>query len=644
MRLQLPLSQLKRILCEADGGIKGLVDEIVAAIKDQYDDCYVDIDRPEKLSSETFIIDVYHEFERGKKTPTGRDKELRAIVKSAVWLFAGEEPVIKLTPKEIRMTTRDYRVYVCRWSGGYVQINVEPKLNLSSMSLKENTVNETDVSSKELVDELVTALNDNYVTDQKRHPFVVRTKSHAFGYMLEMWFANPERTQDREELRALIKSVMWMFTGEEPKTHIPVRMSMKSNSCVEFRAGDWQINIHDNEWVMGHAHVYIEREDLIESALHETDVGFSSDPIEELISELKEHFQAEYGEDSVKQGKHTPHNEFLVIFATLPDEEYREAQIAWEGFLTNLESVLWMATGEKPGPRRGDAYAELGVGRFVLKVSASRTGTAGDGRQTNRYAIIEVYHYPEVSRDMTEAVEEFSEIEEVLSGVFGALFERAEQYSSGIENITWDEYVGGPKGFMVPVRRADVDTVSKQLVNYAKQMFTMLTTGKPILRKTKNFHDGWLVEVPGYRVNIMYNPGPECIVVWVMTYHKKPRRKPVKESVKSRKAFYLMPEVKAEVLDYLGRTFGTDKVKMSYDGAVNLSINVKQTIDDATMGEVSNEIAGLLQMYTGEEATVDKKINWTRDGWVYVLKTKVFTGHVVEYDKGFNVSIGTDDR
>lgn len=508
--MRLPLSQLRRILCEADEGIKGLVDEIVAVIKDQYDGCHVDIDRPESLLNDTYIIDVYHEFERDKKTPPGHDEELRAVVKSAVWLFGSEEPVIRLTSKETVMTTREYRVFVCKWTGGYVQINVEPKLNLSSMSLKENV----------------------------------------------------------------------------------------------------------------------------------------SEPVDELISELTTHFEAEYGDDNVVSARDWSNmspNQFVVIYATLHEDLVREAVVSFKTFLESLESALWMTVGEKPKVRHNVDHTEIVVGRFVLDVIPSVSQRIGATENVQRQAFIDVKHYPVVSRNMSEAPEEFDETEEVLEGVYSALFDTATQHGSKVRQL--ETLRGGPKGFVVHVSDdMPVKELAKKLVSVAKQMFLMLTTDKPKVRKT-GFHETFQINVPGYRVNVVIQYAarsePEGrkdrLVVWTM-----PHKKPMKESVKSRKAFRLMPEIKTELLGYLGGMFGDDKVSIAYEGAVNLSINVTQVIDDATMQDVSDEVAGLLQMYTGEQAIVDKKINWNNSGHIYVIKSKLFGGYVIGDDKMFNVNVGTD--
>lgn len=195
-----------------------------------------------------------------------------------------------------------------------------------------------------------------------------------------------------------------------------------------------------------------------------------------------------------------------------------------------------------------------------------------------------------------------------------------------------------------------IDKDTARLHNVIKSAFWLYAGDEPVTHKTQPVHGNnfvhtymvtneYVVKVQDYD----WAGGGLTIEVQPKDVNESVLHESMTESAKSKRAFYLMPEIKAELVGYLGNTFGNDKVKVVYDGAVNLSINVEQPIDDATMQDVRDEVAGLLQMYTGEEASIDSKISWSITGGnIYVVGTRLFMAHIVAVDFGFNVHVGPD--
>ena len=97
----------------------------------------------------------------------------------------------------------------------------------------------------------------------------------------------------------------------------------------------------------------------------------------------------------------------------------------------------------------------------------------------------------------------------------------------------------------------------------------------------------------------------------------------VSESVMGKKMYRLMPEIKAEFEGYLGDMFGAENVRTTYDGVKNKAIEITHPADDAVLKDVAHELAGIIQVYTGEEATIESKVNWSApDGQVYEVETR----------------------
>lgn len=267
---------------------------------------------------------------------------------------------------------------------------------------------EADVGTKELVDEIINALNEAYKDDDDGSdmtPFKCDVTEDGDGYIIDA-YDNYDRQLDKDKakLRDVVKNTFWLYAGVEPFVSTP-----NSKSVSQMVTGEYHVVLDTVDWP-SFVSIHVRPNSLLkqsvrtnESVLHEANVDFPETGEQlELIMELFAYFQNEFGEENVTKTQHCGVGEFHVVYSPSSHDDDTDEEIhnAWEGFLDDLESALWVTTGKKPHAKRRESYAEITFDRFVVRVSRARSWGPG---QIQRYAIVEVKHYPEVSRNMTEA-------------------------------------------------------------------------------------------------------------------------------------------------------------------------------------------------------------------------------------------------
>ena len=143
--MRMSVSQLRRVICEANVATDALADEIVTMLDDNYKDSDDEVNRPYSIdrtsNKEDVILDVYITSEAITDV-----EEFRGVIKSAIWMYAGEEPKVVSRHAQgpngsgVVMKTRNCYVDVVDndFSGGYVGISVRQRHDMSegAMSTK----------------------------------------------------------------------------------------------------------------------------------------------------------------------------------------------------------------------------------------------------------------------------------------------------------------------------------------------------------------------------------------------------------------------------------------------------------------------------------------------------------------------------